>query len=260
MRKVNKSQIADLSCDEQAEWPLSSEKVNSQLDALRQKMANGGTISSEDITGLYGDTRVRELLRRDFSNRCAYCESHLDFATSYPPVEHYRPKAGYKDGNSSTLKRPGYWWLAYEWDNLLLSCQVCNSQKGNHFPLADESKRNIRGQDITQEDPLILNPIVDDPKEHIGFKCEYAVPKSDSIKGETTIKLCDLNRDELVNNRRDAWIEFNDYDLKLSQLYKVLESMPDDSNILKDVVNLLEKRRQMLVELAFTSMFDNQVE
>ena len=160
MRKVNKSQIADLSCDEQAEWPLSSEKVNSQLDALRQKMANGGTISSEDITGLY----------------------------------------------------------------------------------------------------LILNPIVDDPKEHIGFKCEYAVPKSDSIKGETTIKLCDLNRDELVNNRRDAWIEFNDYDLKLSQLYKVLESMPDDSNILKDVVNLLEKRRQMLVELAFTSMFDNQVE
>src|SRR5262249_41491941 len=72
---------------------------------------------------IYAHGSVKEALRRAQHDKCAFCESKMCH-TGFGDVEHYRPKAGYKQREGDALGRPGYYWLAYEWSNLLLSCQL----------------------------------------------------------------------------------------------------------------------------------------
>nr|WP_239015299.1 AAA family ATPase [Archangium violaceum] len=73
--------------------------------------------------------------------KCAFCESQLAHI-SYGDVEHFRPKAGWRQEEGGPLGRPGYYWLAYEWTNLFLACTLCNQQfKRNLFPLRTPSRR-----------------------------------------------------------------------------------------------------------------------
>jgi hypothetical protein len=61
-------------------------------------------------------------LRNDTSKKCAYCEASTS-TVAHGDVEHFRPKSV-------------YWWLAYDFDNYLFSCQICNQiYKGDHFPI-----------------------------------------------------------------------------------------------------------------------------
>ena len=82
---------------------------------------------------IYAATEVKDALLAAQRKKCAFCES-LVRHISYGAVEHFRPKGGYKQRKSDTLKRPGYYWLAYDWDNLFFCCQLCNEQfKRNMF-------------------------------------------------------------------------------------------------------------------------------
>src|SRR4051794_2986460 len=55
-----------------------------------------------------------------FNEKCSYCESLVITAH----VDHFRPKLGAI--NLDNKKAPDhYWWLAYEWENLYLSCPEC---------------------------------------------------------------------------------------------------------------------------------------
>jgi AAA domain, putative AbiEii toxin, Type IV TA system len=61
---------------------------------------------------------------------------------AYGDVEHTRPKASYRQLRRGPLKRPGYYWLAYAWENLLFVCEICNRrEKRSWFPLKKGSKR-----------------------------------------------------------------------------------------------------------------------
>ncbi|HKQ51726.1 MAG TPA: hypothetical protein VJT74_05110, partial [Pyrinomonadaceae bacterium] len=76
---------------------------------------------------------VREELAKAFRNKCAYCESPVETDTGYE-VDCHRPRsrAVNLDG---TLSPDHYWWLIYEWDNLLFCCATCNKLKGSRFPV-----------------------------------------------------------------------------------------------------------------------------
>ena len=95
-------------------------------------------------------------------------------------VEHFRPKGAYQKLNSTNLTYPGYYWLAYNWDNLMLSCEKCNrSYKRNQFPLQTEATRKLfhnHPNSIPNEDPLLINPNFEDPSVHIIFFKEAPHP------------------------------------------------------------------------------------
>ena len=55
-------------------------------------------------------------------DKCCFCESKVT-QVAYGDVEHYRPKAGYRQEHGAPLGRPGYYLLAYEWSNLMFCCQ-----------------------------------------------------------------------------------------------------------------------------------------
>lgn len=163
---------------------------------------------------------VREALRTTFHRKCAYCESQ--YAGTQPEdVEHYRPKSGYHDGKK--LQKPGYWWLAAEWSNLLPSCIDCNrarrqdlgegpktvAGKANQFPLAPGSKRARRPGQEAMEKPLLLDPTIEDPMDHLEFT-EKGVVRSrlvdgqESPRGGATITVVALQRRDLVELRKEV--------------------------------------------------------
>jgi hypothetical protein len=98
-------------------------------------------------------------------NKCPICECPLDNSvvrdtkngttTLSPTIDHYRPKDG-------TL----YPNLKHDHENYILMCSDCNNAyKGNRFPLHSSTPiRNtsaLKTSEITDEKPLIVNPILD---------------------------------------------------------------------------------------------------
>ena len=70
---------------------------------------------------------VKEQLFKESGDKCAYCEANIK-VVAYGDVEHYRPKSI-------------YWWLAYCYDNYVVSCAICNQRyKSDNFPLLPGSK------------------------------------------------------------------------------------------------------------------------
>lgn len=151
---------------------------------------------------MYAHRDVRATLERVHSGKCAYCESRIEHA-AYTDIEHYRPKGRVRQGTGSPATEPGYWWLAYEWDNLLLACPRCNrTAKGDRFPLADPAGRAL-GPDahIDAEAPLLLDPAREDPDPHLEWRDEVVVGRTD--RGAATVAVLQLNRVGLLERRRE---------------------------------------------------------
>jgi uncharacterized protein (TIGR02646 family) len=174
----------------------------------------------------YKAADVRDAMRAMFHRKCAYCETF--YAPAMPDdVEHYRPKAAYLERGKQ--RKPGYWWLAMEWSNLLPSCADCNRHrnqeivgtdgrkvagKANQFPLVDGSVRGTAKAGVGSETPLLLDPTVDDPAEHIEFLPNGVVrPRLQgsvqSARGRTTIEVVALLRKDLVHARLTAAVATN---------------------------------------------------
>ncbi len=146
----------------------------------------------------YRHTSVKNGLEAIYGTKCAYCESYFTHV-SYKRIDHYRP-----------IKK--YFWIGYEWSNLLLTCEVCNGSKSAQFPIegtpVTEPQTNCiewlsDSATFRAEKPLLLNPEVDAPEEHLQFYPDGEIAaKNRSRKGSKTIFVCKLNREELYLQRR----------------------------------------------------------
>ncbi len=155
----------------------------------------------------YSGKSVRRHLREIYRNKCAYCECRIDEGAAWQ-VDHFRPKKKLAEDKS----HPGYYWLAYEWSNLLLSCPICNRKKSNQFPIrgirvrVPHVKRTEWRADfptLLAEAPLLLNPELDDPEDHITFLPNGIIEVKDgSLQGRETVRICDLNRESLRLRRK----------------------------------------------------------
>lgn len=139
---------------------------------------------AEWTESVWGD--LKRHLFEIFNGKCAYCERKVDAPVRQ--VEHYRPRAAVRENP----EHPGYYWLAYEPDNLLPACGSCNGAEGKatHFPI-NGSYTTQPDASLAQERPLLLNPFVDDPEEHLTFLPSGRV-EGRTPRGETTIELCKL--------------------------------------------------------------------
>jgi len=207
-------------------------KGTAKADSHKQEFDNG-TIDFDFDAKIYGHKKVKEKLVTLQYGKCCFCESAID-ANSYGDVEHYRPKAGWVQENES-INKPGYYWLAYNWDNLFFSCQICNEQfKKNYFPLATESTRvKSHHDDINNEDPLFIHPANDNPEDHIEFIEEVPKPKNGSKKGQATIERTGIKRDKLNEKRKRTFIMLND-------IYELVKNHPDNQPQLKQkAINII---------------------
>lgn len=124
---------------------------------------------------------VRETLERMASGieRCMYCEDSRG-----THIEHFWPKDRFPQ-------------KAFVWENYLLACSGCNSNyKRNRFPLDDESR------------PLLIDPTVDEPRDHLLFSPTTGRFKELDEKGKMSREVFDLNGRKLDVERRNAWLAF----------------------------------------------------
>jgi hypothetical protein len=157
------------------------------------------------------------LLENVFNGKCAYCESIVT-VTDYGDADHYRPKAGI----SEVPDHDGYYWVAYDWHNLLPSCSHCNTGgKGTRFPIAGRrvfSREEAANSSVLDaiEKPLLLHPYKngeDHPMKHLIFnEFGYVAARNVSEKGLASIKGYNLCRKELRKERRacykNAWRDY----------------------------------------------------
>lgn len=158
--------------------------------------------------------KSKQKLEKQFYKKCAYCETEY-LATSDTWIEHYRPKSQ-------------YYWLAYEWSNLIPTCTKCNRKKKNYFPLINENNRvnkppmsngtlvysdcKADTSTLMNEQAFILHPKIDNPETFLDFRIDnkftgIEITGKDIIdscyngRGYTTIEICDLNRNDLKLDR-----------------------------------------------------------
>jgi len=201
------------------------EKGKNQSDIFKEKFDKSEREFSFD-SGIYGDSTVKEELVRLQDDKCCFCEAKITHI-SYGDVEHFRPKAGWVQDNEP-LNKPGYYWLAYDWENLFLSCQICNQRyKKNYFPLADNSKRAKSHKDnIDAEEPLFIHPAKENPEKFIAFKDEVPVTVNNDPRGDRTIKELGIDREKLNDRRRER--------LNLIRtIYNLAKGYPDTNPDLK---------------------------
>ena len=195
----------------------------------------------------YSAADVRAALTAISDGKCAYCEADYD-ATQPNDIDHFRPK-GAIDTETGRIK-PGYWWPAAKWENLLPSCIRCNrkehqllfdgtelaSGKANRFPLVDEAHRASGIGQEAYEDPLLINPCVEDPSEHIRFiedegHC-IAVPvdpdqqSRSAQRARASIDIYGLNRSGLVRDRSRYMLRAKVSLARLEKLARRLDALP----------------------------------
>jgi len=159
--------------------------------------------------------------------KCAYCEVKVTADQIFGDVDHFRPKTRVRDKDDNLVAdHRGYFWLAYDWLNLFPSCIMCNrphndaegksTGKWDRFPLEDESKRaRTRTDQLSAEKPLLLNPFEDDPAQHLAFDPDLGTVSGTTDRGRETIRVLDLNREGLIDLRRQlaraATDNYNEY-------------------------------------------------
>lgn len=140
--------------------------------------------------------------------RCVWCERLRDVSRELD-VEHYRPKLAVTrwDGNPPLVSDeppaqlaigPGYWWLAFTWENYSLSCKACNQEwKRNFFPVREPRSVCVEGVEKIEE-PLLLDPSTPfKTGDHFSWSMD-ALMDGVSAEGQATIITCGLNRRRLV--------------------------------------------------------------
>jgi uncharacterized protein (TIGR02646 family) len=182
---------------------------------------------------IYGHKTVKEALIKAQHDKCFLCESKITHI-AHGDVEHFRPKAGYRQEARDDLHTPGYYWLAYDWDNLFLACEICNQVfKKSLFPLSNPTARaTSHKKKIATEKPLFINPSADDPEDFISFRCEIPFPVKNDPRAKATIEGLGLNRPKL-NERR-----FEHYE-RLKMLYQIAYKLPpiEESDEAKELLD-----------------------
>lgn len=170
---------------------------------------------------IYGNEEVKKALMKAQHGKCFLCESRVNHI-SYGDIEHFRPKGGSCQTKKEKIKRPGYYWLAYEWSNLFFSCQICNQRyKKNIFPLEDAEDRAISHiNDLGKEKPLFINPEIENPEKFISFRGITPYAMDGNRKGELTIENAGLNREEINENRLELY-------QPIKKLYLLANGMPE---------------------------------
>lgn len=125
------------------------------------------------VGGEYRKKEIKDALKSETHNKCVYCESK--FMHTYPgDVEHLLPKSVFPK-------------LTFEWSNLSFSCFACNNCKSDYYNAKKE----------------LINPFNENPEDYIFAVGPMIWSKGNGNKGDTTLLVIGLNREELILKRTE---------------------------------------------------------
>lgn len=203
-----------------------------------------GSMKFEFKKNIYAHDSVKNALEKAQHCKCCYCESEYQ-ETSSGAVEHFRPKGAVQQERGKKKEYPGYYWLAYRWKNLLITCTLCNTKKGALFPLSEpKDQARSHQDDLNKERPLLVDPASEEPREHIRFRGSAIEPLTE--RGHETIKVLKLDRENLEEARKKRLRELE----VLRDVTKIAEKI--GGYPVEQVRNFL--KRAVLPEAEYSSM------
>lgn len=191
MIKLDKQNKPDILAQNETVW---TEEYLQALD---------GDQVTETVRFRYRHPDIKNALKRETWEKCAYCESKMTHAQP-GDTEHIRPVS----------KHPH---LIVAWVNLTLVCRVCNTAKG----------------DYDSDEERLVHPYNDDPEAHIRFLGPMAFQLPGDHLGHRTITILKLNRTPLIERRKE----------RLEQLQGILDKWamlsagPTKDLIKREIIN-----------------------
>jgi hypothetical protein len=169
-----------------------------------------------------------------FAAKCAFCEGTEADAGQCIKLYHFRPIDGFTAAGPPPEPHPGYYWLAYEWYNLLPACGGCAEHgrlaagRPDRFPVigwpvSRMPEDPVHWRDVHEdEEPLLLDPYSRYQFEaDLTFLIDTGHVYGLTERGRETIKRFDLNRPRLLKARLlHKKIE------QIRNLYRIASSQP----------------------------------
>lgn len=146
------------------------------------------TFSWKSWQGMSVREHILPLLKEMTKSHCSFCDGFPLGAVSRETVEHFRPKSSFPHS-------------AYEWENLFLCCDVCQSAKGEDF------------------DELLLKPDDTEYEFCSFFICDFKngsikpnpkVSLDNQKKAAKTIEIYKLNKKERCSARVEEMKKYED--------------------------------------------------
>ncbi|WP_171304889.1 HNH endonuclease [Acinetobacter seifertii] len=186
-------------------------------------------INDDNHNDRYKTNDIRDRLKSIYNDKCAYCETKVE---QYH-VDHYRPKAI-------------YYWLAYSWDNLIISCPICNEHKNDFFDIHGEQRARFRTRyrkinDINSisarydayEKPKLINVENFDPYPHLIFD-RYGMISSGDPNVSYTINQCKIDRKWLNDERKKI---LDDIEAEFKLALSINQSIDEQKVAYKTILN-----------------------
>lgn len=145
-----------------------------RLAKCKERIAQAEAASEEppeSAAKCYRHREVKDSILTETAGKCAYCEAkmtHVDWGD----VEHIRPQEHFPE-------------LSLDYDNLTLSCAICNNNKSSYY----------------NEKAPIIDPYTGDPGDHLVGIGALIWHRHGSKVGQRTVTLFQLNREGLNEQR-----------------------------------------------------------
>jgi hypothetical protein len=186
------------------------ERIDKSLAEFRDYFA-GRTDKRPEIDEIAYKAYKKALLE-EFHSKCAFCDRSV-LGQLEGDVEHIRPKNRVADENGRLVTsksnpdqpHPGYWWLAYDWRNLVIACKECNTRyKRDKFVVDGDYAEDEGMTDVA----LLVHHHEDDTDPAENFDMNLVTGEFVAInrKGEVTEKILKLNRENLCAGRLTALV------------------------------------------------------
>lgn len=159
-----------------------AEWTRKHLENIKNNIESSGYLKSK-----YNEKEIKQQIVKETFGKCAYCESKVRHI-HHGDIEHIYPKS------LDESKR-------FEWDNLTLACEICNQNKSNKDPLLEG----------------IQDPYTGEPENILLFTGSFVFGLDK--KGISTEKILELNRTELVEQRKE----------KLEKIHLIIQSVFDEA-------------------------------
>lgn len=156
--------------------------------------------------------------------KCWFTEANA--TVSDYAIEHFRPKKkidliSSKDDypeKRTTSDINGYWWLAYELQNLRLASYKPNQLKRNYFPLRNDSfVATEDNSSWTKEIPILLDPCVESDVQLLTYSGVEPIETNpdnatiDHIRARISINVYGLKHNKLKKARSRVYEEAKNY-------------------------------------------------
>ena len=238
-------------------WKEWHQECDVARDKLVKRVENG---QKPKVTGLYKDPRMQSVYKSrkaPFYGKCVYCESHV-LVNQPGDIEHWRPKNRVTDEtgraikikteDGNTVRHPGYYWLAYEWRNLLFACEDCNRPstaktpgrrigKWDRFPVEDF--RATKMGEESRESPILINPVEEDPAAHLKVD-DTGVIIAKTDRGQKCIDIFGLNAREALRDARRKYIDDTRRLIKLL-IWWIESRQPDGKDAMRKLTEKVEE-------------------